>query len=289
MPAVIPTPGGGTMSKKWIALLALLWLIFWITPGLAATTVEMTWMSIANWYFKIGEKRIMMDAYISRVPGPPFFYPPPGYPGDLYAYTKSGYAVDTASIAKVRDAVLGDKKLDYLLVGHSHFDHSWDTPTWSKMTGAPLIGGVSTCFQAAAQGVTAAQCRSGSGDAKNPIQHFARELYRAPIPDAKGELRAGVGEDYPNGGGNRAFLFTVDSPDGQLAFFVNNSASAFDLDKDIVVDGVNYGSPLANLAAAMKDAGLTHVDAWIGTGGKPAAELAGPRISPKAYITHPWD
>jgi glyoxylase-like metal-dependent hydrolase (beta-lactamase superfamily II) len=34
----------------------------------------------------------------------------------------------------VRDAVLGDKKLDYLLVGHSHFDHSWDTPTWSKMT-----------------------------------------------------------------------------------------------------------------------------------------------------------
>jgi L-ascorbate metabolism protein UlaG (beta-lactamase superfamily) len=66
------------MSKKWIALLALLWLIFWMTPGLAATTVEMTWMSIANWYFKIGEKRIMMDAYISRVPGPPFFYPPPG-------------------------------------------------------------------------------------------------------------------------------------------------------------------------------------------------------------------
>src|ERR1051326_1759332 len=227
------------MSKKWIALLALLWLIFWITPGLAATTVEMTWMSIANWYFKIGEKRIMMDAYISRVPGPPFFYPPPGYPGDLYAYTKSGYAVDTASIAKVRDAVLGDKKLDYLLVGHSHFDHSWDTPTWSKMTGAPLIGGVSTCFQAAAQGVAAAQCRSVSGG-------------------AKGELRAGVGEDYPNGGGNRAFLFTVDGPGVQLAFFVNNSASAFDLDKDIVVDGVNYGSPLANLAAAMKDAGLTH-------------------------------
>jgi len=298
------------MSKKWIALLALLSSIFWVTPGLAATTVEMTWMSIANWYFKIGEKRIMMDAYISRVPGPPFFYAPSAYPGDQYAYTKSGYAVDTASIAKVRDAVLGDKKLDYLLVGHSHFDHSWDTPTWSKMTGAPLIGGVSTCFQAVAQGVTEAQCRSvsggekislgdgitirvvrfnHSGDAKNPIQHFARELYRAPIPDAKGELRAGVGEDYPNGGGNRAFLFTVDGPDGQLALFVNNSASAFDLDKDIVVDGVSYGSPLANLAAAMKDAGLTHVDAWIGTGGEPVAKLVVPVIHPRAYIPNHWD
>src|ERR1044072_3908536 len=163
MPAVIPTPGGGTMSKKWIALSCLLWLIFWITPGLAATTVEMTWMSIANWDFKIGEKRIMMDAYISRVPGPPFFYPPPGYPGDLYAYTKSGYAVDTASIAQGRDAVRGDKKLGQLLGGASHFDHSWDTPTWSKMTGAPLIGGVSTCFQAAAPRGGAAPCAVVSG------------------------------------------------------------------------------------------------------------------------------
>ncbi len=80
-----------------------------------------------------------------------------------------------------------------------------------------------------------------------------RELYPPPVPDATtGGLRAGVGEDYPNGGGNRAFLFTVDSPDGKLALFVNNSASAFDLDKDIIVDGVSYGSPLGNLAAAMK-------------------------------------
>jgi hypothetical protein len=298
------------MIRKWIALLALLSSILWAVPAVAATTVEMTWMSIANWYFKIGEKRFMMDAYISRVPGPPFFTSPPAYPGDLYAYTKSSYPVDTGSIGKVRNAVLGDKKLDVLLVGHSHFDHSWDTPTWSKMTGAPLIGGISTCFQAEAQGVTGAQCRSvsggekislgdgitirvvrfnHSGDKSNPIQHFARELYRAPIPDASGNLRGGVGEDYPNGGGNRAFLFSIDGPDGQLTFFVNNSSSAFDLDKDIVVDGVNYGSPLANLAAAMKDAGLTHVDAWIGTGGKPVAELVVPVIHPKAYIPNHWD
>jgi hypothetical protein len=129
-----------------------------------------------------------------------------------------------------------------------------------------------------------------SGNASNPIQHFARELYRPPIPDAKsGGLRAGVGEDYPNGGGNRAFLFTVESAEGRLAFFVNNSASAFDLDKDIVVDGVNHGSPLGNLAAAMKDAGLTKVDAWIGTGGKPVAELVVPVIHPTTYLPSHWD
>jgi hypothetical protein len=276
----------------------------------AGTSVEMTWMSIANWYFVIGDKRVMMDAYITRVPEANF-YPPPALPKDLYAFTKTPYGIDVASITKVRDAVLGGGKLDVLLVGHSHFDHSWDTPTWSKMTGAPLIGGASTCMQATAQGVEPQQCRSvsggekialgngitmrvvrfnHSGDTNNPIQHFARELYQPPVPDAAtGGYRAGVGEDYPNGGGNRAFLFTIDGPDGPLAFFVNNSASAFDLDKPIVVDGVDYGSPLANLAAAMKDAGLTRVDAWIGTGGAPVAGMIVPVIHPKTYIPNHWD
>lgn len=297
-------------TKPVVAALALAAAVLAPVARAAPPTVEMTWMSIANWYVKIGDKRIMMDAYISRVPEAAFVAPP-AYPKDLYAYTKEPYGVDRASIEKVRDAVLGGDKLDMLIVGHSHFDHSWDTPTWSRLTGAPMIGGASTCLQAQAQGVAAAKCRSvsggekislgdgitmrvvrfnHSGDASNPIQHFARELYRPPVPDAKtGGLRAGVGEDYPNGGGNRAYLFTIDRPEGQLSFFVNNSASAFDLDKDIVVDGQSYGSPLANLAAAMKDAGLTQVDAWIGTGGKPVAELIVPVIRPKTYIPNHWD
>ena len=276
----------------------------------APPSVEMTWMSIANWYFKIGDKRIVMDGYISRLPEN-LFVPSPTYANDLFAYTKAPASVDVASITKVRDAMLGKEKLDLLLVGHSHWDHSWDTPAWSRLTGAPMIGGSSSCMQAATQGVTGSQCRSvsggerislgsgitmhvvrwnHSGDASNPIQHFARELYRPPVPDpATGGLRAGVGEDYPNGGGNRAFLFTVDSAEGQLAFFVNNSASAFDLDKDIVVDGVNYGSPIGNLAAAMQDAGLTQVDAWIGTGGKAVAEKVVPVIHPKTYLPSHWD
>jgi L-ascorbate metabolism protein UlaG (beta-lactamase superfamily) len=277
----------------------------------APPTAELTWMSIANWDFKIGGKRIFMDAYFTRVPGPPFFVAPKNYPGDLYAYTKGPYGVDVESINKVRDAVLGGAKLDYMLVGHSHWDHSWDSPTWAKLTGAKMIGGTSSCMQGVAQGVPDTQCQSvsggekislgdgitmrvvrfnHSGDEKNPIQHFARELYQPPIPDpATGGLRAGVGEDYPNGGGNRAFLFTIENPEGKLTFFVNNSSSAFDLDKDIVVDGVSYGSPLGNLAAAMKDAGLTSVDLWIGTGGKPVAEKIVPVIHPTVYIPNHWD
>jgi hypothetical protein len=280
-------------------------------PALAAPpTVEMTWMSIANWYFKIGDKRIVMDGYISRVPEN-LFVASSVFPKDMYTYTKGPYGVDIAAVTKVRDAVVGSDKLDLLLAGHAHWDHTWDTPAWSRLTGAPMIGSLSACLQASAQGVAEAQCRivSGgekialgngitmrvvrwnhSGDSTNPIQHFARELYRAPVPDAAtGGLRAGVGEDYPNGGGNRAFLFTVDSAEGQLSFFVNNSASGFDLDKDVIVDGVSYGSPLGNLAAAMKDAGLTQVDAWIGTGGLAVAQMVVPVIHPKAYLPNHWD
>ena len=273
--------------------------------------VEMTWMSIANWYFKLGDLRIVMDGYITRVPGPPFFVPSPQFPADQFAFTIGPYNVDVPAVTRVKNALPGNGKLDYLLAGHSHFDHSWDTPTWSKLTGAPIIGGLSTCFQAIAQNLPASQCQvvnggekidlgSGvtmrvvrynhSGNASNPIQHLPRELDGPPTPDpVTGGFRAGVGEDYPNGGGGRAFLFTIDNPGGKLSFFVQNSASAFDFDQDIIVDGVNYGAPLDNLKAAMKDAGLTSVDVWIGTGGLAVAQLVVPVIHPKVYIPNHWD
>ena len=121
------------------AILCLASLLPAAAPA-AQDGVELTWMSIANWYFKVGDKKIMMDAYIARLPGPPFFYAPPNLPGDQYAYTQKGAAVDTDSVKKVRDAVLGSSKLDYLLVGHSHWDHSWDSPTWAKLTGDRSAG-----------------------------------------------------------------------------------------------------------------------------------------------------
>lgn len=281
--------------------------------------VEMTWMSIANWYIKIGDTRIIMDGYVSRIPGVPFFYAPPNIPGDQYAYTQHSSPVDLHSIERVKAAVLGEHSLNYLMVGHSHWDHSWDTPTWSKLTGAPIIGGKSTCYQAQAQGVSENQCQivngteritlgkgitvrvvrfNHSGNQSNPIQHFARELYKVPTPDSLGQFRAGVGEDYPNGGGNRAFLFTIDQlgSEGEnngkqksISFFINSSASAYDLDKDIIIDGVNYGAPLDNVRAAMKDAHIDKVDAWIGTGGRAVAELMIPVLNPKIYIPHHWD
>src|SRR3954464_5287185 len=108
------------MNKK-LAGAALLSLSTLCTaPASAAPpTVEMTWMSIANWYFKIGDKRIVMDGYISRLPES-LFIASPVSPKDMYPYTKGPAGVDLPAITKVKDGMLGTDKVDLLLAGHAH-------------------------------------------------------------------------------------------------------------------------------------------------------------------------
>jgi hypothetical protein len=62
-----------------------------------------------------------------------------------------------------------------------------------------------------------------------------------------------------------------------------------DLDVPIVIDGFDYGAPLENLKAAMRDAKLDRVDLWVGAGGDPVAQLVLPVVRPKAYLPVHWD
>jgi len=196
----------------------------------------MTWMSIANWYFEFGDTRVIMDGYVTRVPGPPFFVRSPQFPQDMFATTTGPYGVDVDSVTRVWNALAPNGKVKAIFARHSHFDHTWDVPLWSKLTNAIIIGGISTCYQAIAQGVPEAKCKNvqggekirladgvtvrivrfnHSGNSSNPIQHNPKELSGPPVPDPiTGGFRAGVGEDYPNGGGGRALLFTVDNDGG---------------------------------------------------------------------------
>jgi hypothetical protein len=279
-----------------------------VTPEHSAPAwVDLTWLSIANMYYAIGATGVLTDGYITRVPQSAFFGG-----GTGLAYTHEPVSSDTAAVRRVLNAIGGRARVQLLLTGHSHFDHSLDTPTWARLTGAPIIGPKTTCLQAEALGVPAEQCTpvvgteripispgvmlrvvrwNHSGDpTTNPEQHNPTELAVAPrrVAGSLG-LRVGVAEDFPNGGGNRAFLFTVDGPEGELSWFYQNSASPVDLTKPIIVDGVNYGAPLENLRSAMKDAGLESVDLWIGTGGRSIAALVLPVLKPKAYLPIHWD
>ncbi|MEO7668743.1 MAG: thrombospondin type 3 repeat-containing protein, partial [Polyangia bacterium] len=251
--------------------------------------VDITWLSISNVYYELGPLNIMTDGYITRIPMSNFF----GGRGGL-AFTHTPNLPDVAAVRRVLDVLGGPLKVNLLLTGHSHFDHSFDTATWSALTGARIIGSKTTCFQAIAQQIASDHCRvvvggerftlaegvtmrvvrwNHSGDAtSNPEQHNPIELNAVPIPDpATGGLHGGVSEDFPNGGGGRGYLFTVQGSDGPFSWFFQNSASAGDLEAPIVIDGVDYGAPLQNLRAAMADAGLDSVDLWIGTGGAAVA------------------
>ena len=274
------------------------------TGRVAPTSVRMTWFGISNWTFQIGDLNIMMDGYMTRIPQDYFS----GGGGGL-AKTKAAWPIDRASVRKI-NGVLGGPAgapVNLILTGHSHFDHSFDTPEWAKLTGAQVVGSVTTCYQVQALGVPGGQCtavyggetlqlnpyvtmrvvrwnHSGSHEL-NPEQHDPIELHGVPTPDASGNLRGGVAEDYPNGGGNRGYLFTVKTEGGRvLTFFVTNSGAPQDLTTDNVTDGVNYGAPVDSLKKAMAAAGLDGVDVWVGGGGQPVAALTVPIVNPKAYV-----
>ena len=274
------------------------------TGTVAPTEVRMTWFGISNWTFKIGKLNILMDGYVTRIPQD-YFY---GGGGGL-AYTKAAWPIDKAAVDRLYSVLRSGpgSPVNLLITGHSHFDHSFDTPYWAQVTRAPVVGSRTTCYQARALGVPESQCTAVYGGEKivlnqyvtmrvvrwnhsgthdtNPEQHDPVELQKLPVPDAAGNLRGGVAEDFPNGGGNRSYLFTVTTPNArQLTFFVTNSGAAQDLDVDSITDGINYGKPLDSLRKAMADAGLPAVDVWIGAGGQPVAALALPILKPRAYL-----
>jgi hypothetical protein len=124
----------------------------------------------------------------------------------------------------------------------------------------------------------------------NPEQHDPVELSEPPHPDpVNGGLHAGVAEDFPNGGGNRAYLFVVDAKAGRFSWLFTDSAGFVDIDQPIVINGVNYGAPIENLRSTMKTAGIENVDLWIATGGVPVAQWVLPVARPKAYMPVHWD
>ena len=264
-------------------------------------SVKLTWFSIGNWGFETSDVNIVIDGYMTRIPANYFA----GGGGQL-GLTKKGYPIDKAAVDKMRGLLAADQPVKYLLTGHSHFDHSFDTPYWAQKTGAKIIGSPTTCFQAQAMGIAKEKCTAVHGGESfqlsdtvsmwvvlwnhsgthegNPEQHDPVELTAPPMPDADGNLRAGVAEDFPNGGGNRGFLFKITTPSRVMSLFWTNSGSAVDLQLDTVINGTNYGSPLQSLAKAMSSAGLTSVDLWIAGGVEPVARYVVPILHPAVFI-----
>lgn len=74
--------------------------------------VTIDWLGVSTFRLRVGDLTIFLDAYVDRVPAAP----PVGM-----------------TVADVRAA-------DYVLVGHSHFDHLWGAERIARQTGATVIG-----------------------------------------------------------------------------------------------------------------------------------------------------
>jgi hypothetical protein len=269
--------------------------------------VDITWLSIANMHFAMDRQQVLADGYITRLPADLFFGG-----GGGFASTRRAMVSDEAAVREVFDAMGGAEAVRLLIAGHSHWDHTFDTATWARLSGAPVIGSTTTCLQVQAGGIPADRCTAVYGgekitlaagvdmyvirwnhsgnSAQNPEQHDPVELGSVPTTDPAGGLRAGVAEDFPNGGGNRAYLFSVRGKRGEsFSWLFQDSASAVDLRDPVKVDGKDFGAPLDNLRAALRAAGLESVDLWIATGGRDVAELVLPVIRPKHYLPVHWD
>jgi hypothetical protein len=279
-------------------------------------------MSITNWLFEVGSIRILTDGYITRIPESAFS-------GVGFA-TATPTKPDEPAIRRVIEALGESGKIDFILTGHSHYDHSFDTATWAKLTGARIIGSRSTCLQAAAQGVPESQCTAVEGGETLPLGEHVTvrvvrwnhsgevttpmgrvlytpvELVKSPTvsPGAEG-LRPGTLQDFPNGGGARAYLFTATTSKGPVSWFFSNTGNADTFQKPAAIDeqffkaqGVSLDNltfvpfktaPQDNLRAAMKAAGLENVDLWIGYSDLQLIKVIGNILKTHAHIPHHWD
>ena len=88
-----------------------------------ATTLD--WYGCATFRLTIGELVVFLDAYIDRVPDAP----------------GTGLTADDIDRA------------DWIVIGHSHFDHIWGAERIALKTGATVIGSYETCRVLARAGV----------------------------------------------------------------------------------------------------------------------------------------
>ena len=282
--------------------------------------VRLTWLSVTNWLLEAADTRLLLDGYVTRV--------------DRRLVSADGFStgpatIDRAALTRVVDAVIPDRGLDWILVGHGHWDHAFDTPGWASLTNARVAGSRTICHQVVALGVPANRCTPVEGGEVIDVSPSVRvrvvrwhhsgdtstngrrlraplELRAPPRPDpVTGGLRPGFLEDYPNGGGSRAYLITVRTRRGPLTLFWSNTGNAEAWDVAIPVDSVRLrqqGVDLSRfewaasteptrdaLASAMRAEGLTRVDVWLGFPGSAHVAQVVSALRPSAFIPHHWD
>lgn len=209
------------------------------------TEAELTFLGVTQWLLRYGETTVFLDAYFSR-------------PVDrVSGSTDEGLDL----MQRVLDEA-GVESVDFILVGHSHFDHAIDAGSVAMLTGAQVIGSKTTCFVAQSAGLPEDRCTIvGTGDEMQLGEARMRavrtihtlpdligrfiELEDVPTPEASWAAPAGGPISY-------LLSFPGDEP---FTLFYTNSISSIDGDDG---SGEDYR---ANLEAAFAD--INSTTAWL--------------------------
>jgi Beta-lactamase superfamily domain len=233
----------------------------------APKDVRMTWFGISNYHYQIGDVGVLIDGAVSLRPV-------------LGKQTTNEQLVD-----KVHEALTKRGTINVMLVGHHHFDHSLDTPYWAKKNGAKVYAPAEACMEAAAGGVPVEQCVPiHGGEVIKLSPHVTVRVVRWNHSISSG-CKLTANQDFKTYG----FLFTVQTPEKQLAWYMSDSGAGSELLKEYVDDGVNRGAPAVNLMKAVRDAGLRGFDIWQGgpeTRVVSQARIVIPQFQPKYVMPH---
>lgn len=290
-------------------------------PEALPDAVRLTWLSVTNWLLETADARILLDGYVTRI--------------DRRLVNADGSSAGPATIdrpllARIADAVIADRRLDWILIGHGHWDHAFDAPGWASLTNARIGGPRTVCHQAAALGLSPSRCTAVEGAEVIEIGRSVRvrvvrwhhsgdsttnsgRRLRAPlelrapprVDPASGGLRPGFLEDYPNGGGSRAYLITVRTRRGPVTLFWSNTGNAQAWDAPVPADSALLRQQAVDLsrfewaassepardalARAMRAEGLSTVTVWLGFPEREHVRQVVSVLQPATFIPHHWD
>ena len=233
------------MHIKKIPKAMMLALVASAGAGYAETPsdIKMTWFGITNWYYEIGDTGILMDGAVSR-------------------WWEDDATSDPTEVARVFGGLDQGAGIDFIFIGHEHADHSIDAVEWARLTGAPIYTSKEACDTAIEKGLPAQQCNAVyGGEVVDVADHTQVRIVRWAHSVSCDKTSNGGTEGIETFG----FLFTTKTDQGTRAWFMSDSgAGNEELVTNRIVDGVDYGAPLANLSAAVRDAGLSGFDLWQG-------------------------
>jgi len=141
--------------------------------------VRLSYLGTAGWEITDGKTVILVDPYLSRLKLPT--------PNDAVLADDSRPLFGWDSIGVSDEAVIDAhiKKADFILITHTHLDHTLDLPYIARKTGAMVVGTESTINLARASGVPGNQLLGVRGGDDLELGVFSLRV----IPSLHGILR----------------------------------------------------------------------------------------------------